>query len=329
MNLKDHGEKLTSIITRDRVIDQVLKEKIQKKKLFICERHYRPDQLLIHDSRSSVKPGEIPSLNLPQKSFQSPPNIPRLSSINAVSKRLAFNQATCSTATFTSPSYKSFDEFQNRSQALKLPPGWEIFSTPSFSKIFFMDGIHMVPKFEIYVNENLSFVFRVFLWMLPSNHGIFRDNVQSFQHMTLSTFLSSLNSYDICPGISLENTKNNNNTSLLKHIVPKIVSSLTLLSDNNFPLHQTEFNRSESCDIFNKSELHLPCNSFSSLFKNDSVLLKRKLNAIKIPAKDKAPIKFTDPEKVKLTLQNYRIEKKSLKLEIAQMKEIIALNNVR
>ena len=42
---KEWREKLIDIITRDRVVDSQLKQQIQKKNLFICERHYREDQI--------------------------------------------------------------------------------------------------------------------------------------------------------------------------------------------------------------------------------------------------------------------------------------------
>ena len=39
-----------------------------------------------------------------------------------------------------------------------------------------------------------------------------------------------------------------------------------------------------------------------------------------VPAKLNAPIKFTSPERLKLTIQNYRLENKVLKAEIDDMK---------
>ena len=41
---KEWREKLIHIITRDRVVDSQLQQQIQKRNLFICERHYREDQ---------------------------------------------------------------------------------------------------------------------------------------------------------------------------------------------------------------------------------------------------------------------------------------------
>lgn len=42
----------------------------------------------------------------------------------------------------------------------------------------------MFPEYEIFVSRNLSFVVRIFLWRLPSDHGIFKNNSASFNNVT-------------------------------------------------------------------------------------------------------------------------------------------------
>ena len=58
---------MTAIITRDRAVDTDLRERINKKKLYICQRHFSSEQIITHESTTSLKPGELPTLNLPQK----------------------------------------------------------------------------------------------------------------------------------------------------------------------------------------------------------------------------------------------------------------------
>ena len=48
--------------------------------------------------------------------------------------------------------------------------------------------------------------------------------------------------------------------------------------------------------------------------------LKQKEGNLLVAAKLHAPVKHTTPERIKLTLHNYRIENKSLKSEIEQIK---------
>lgn len=167
---------------------------------------YKPDQILTHDTRTSVKPGEIPDQNLPIKTFQSPPSTPRQSPLSITSKRTLYENELQSSSTLTSPPlYKSFDEFKKRVSSLKLPTGWNLSSSPSYLTAVFMDGVHLVPKFEIYVFDNLTFSVRVFMWNLPSTSIVCRDNSQSFQFTTLSNFIALLTSHHICPGINLDN----------------------------------------------------------------------------------------------------------------------------
>ena len=68
-------------ITRDREIDAALRERIKAKKLFICQRHFSDDQFYRHDSRATLVPVSIPSLNLPVESF--PPQLPSKTSESA------------------------------------------------------------------------------------------------------------------------------------------------------------------------------------------------------------------------------------------------------
>ena len=59
--------KLIAIITRNRAVDTDLRERINKKKYYICQHHFSSEQNINHESRTSLKPGELPTLNLPQK----------------------------------------------------------------------------------------------------------------------------------------------------------------------------------------------------------------------------------------------------------------------
>ena len=72
---------LINVITKDRVVDQSLQKQIECNKLDICERHFSQDQLWIYDSKTSMKDGVIPTLNLPIKTICSPLPQPRSTSV--------------------------------------------------------------------------------------------------------------------------------------------------------------------------------------------------------------------------------------------------------
>ena len=140
-------DQLIAIITKDRVIDQSLRSQINTNKLFICQRHFRDNQYYRHDTKCTLNPGVIPTLNLPQKSH--PPS-------STVSKPRYYNQKA--TEYKINDCYSSFSEFKTRVESLKLN-GWQVTSQ---NNLLFThhDGVHSVPKFEIYFDDQLNFALR-------------------------------------------------------------------------------------------------------------------------------------------------------------------------
>ena len=114
--------KLIAVVTRDRVIDSKLKEQINKNRIYICQQHYRTDQYHIHDTCKTLKPGEIPELNLPVKSIPSIQPVPRSSAESILIKKQ--NNTPSSASTIVFPCYKRFDELKKRIESLKLPSSW-------------------------------------------------------------------------------------------------------------------------------------------------------------------------------------------------------------
>ena len=134
--------------------------------------------------------GAIPALNLPVKSIpsSSPASKPRKSADAILDKK-------SSHASFLEPSglveqefeyYKSFGEFATGARALKLA-GWNVPTDLSSSFSFpFADHVHMVPKYEIHVEEDLSFTVRMLLWSL-----LYTENRRSVRYITISNLIKS------------------------------------------------------------------------------------------------------------------------------------------
>ena len=68
-----------------------------------------------------MKPGEIPELNLPQKSFETPTSEPRSSSQSVIAKKQKFTELSTQ-SNVPSECYKTFNEFKKRVSSLKLQP---------------------------------------------------------------------------------------------------------------------------------------------------------------------------------------------------------------
>lgn len=312
--------KLISVVTRDRVTDAQLKEQINKKRIYICQNHFNPDQYLVHDTCKTLKPGEIPTLNLPVKSIPPSPPVSR-SSAESISLKRQINSPS-SSSTIVSPCYKNYDEFNKRIETLKLPSGWEIENRQDDTVFRFFDNVHSVPKFEIYTNDTLEFKIRYFSWLLPTNHEIYNYNSQSFNGITVSNLIKELSSFDTCTGIDDVAAA----ISFTEHSVSKIFS-LSCPDATSTPLHQSKFYRHSSCSILLPAG-NTKCTHCTKAETKEIKSLKRKESNLLTPAKLHAPIKNTAPERIKLTLQNIRSENKALKSDMEQIKQELASKSV-
>ena len=137
-----------------------------------------------------------------------------------------------------------FLKILTRVQSLKLH-NWEISITSNVAYFSLKDDLHLVPKFEIYVDEHLYFTIRFCLWRLPNNHEIYSQYGGSLKDITLSNIINTLLNYHVCSGLSHSFAG-----SVLEHSVPKIFS---LTEENISPLCQTKWYRSPSCQVLNIS----------------------------------------------------------------------------
>ena len=68
---KNWRTRLVPVITEDHVVDASLRALIGRNNLYICQRHFTEDQYYRHETKVTLNPGVIPSLNRPQKSHPS------------------------------------------------------------------------------------------------------------------------------------------------------------------------------------------------------------------------------------------------------------------
>ena len=156
-------EQLVHIITRDRTVDQGLKNQIERKNLFICELHFHESCLLRHEKKTTLIPKSLPTLNLPVKSFSKTPQDRSTSSID---KRTSATAAALKlTTTSQDVCYKSLSELIQKVSKLKLK-GWVIKNNDNFVTISKHDGKHVPPIFEINVNIDLKFKILCYNWLI-------------------------------------------------------------------------------------------------------------------------------------------------------------------
>ena len=219
--------------------------------------------------------------------------------------------------------YKSYDEFCTRINALKLHE-WKILPGKEFTQIWKNDNKHSIPLFNIYVEENLRFTIRVFNWCITNDHKIYNQNRRSLKNITLSNLISTITNYVVCTGIT--NSQIINSESLAKHFVPK---DFDPSFEQQNPLQQSEYYRPSDCEVLtNTKQCNICVKQENKLLKQNNKKLKRKSETMVIPAKLNAPISLTSPERLKLTMQNYRIENKTLKAEIQQLQKEISKSSL-
>lgn len=316
--------KLVAVVTSSRVIDSSLREQIEKKRVYICQQHFRPDQYLVHDTCKTLKPGEIPTLNLPVKSIPSSSQTissPRPSA-QLISKKKEISLSSSTSSSTVSFCYKSYEDFKKRIELLKLPSSWDIVYSANNNEVIFkyFDNLHSIAKYEIHTNESLIFKLRYFSWMIPEEHNIYLTYSSSFKNITVSNLIKIITGYHLCNGITA--VKN----SYLSHTVPKIFS-LSEFNAASSPLHQSVFYRHPSCAVFLEPGSS-KCIHCIDAEKKELISLNKREKKLLTPAKLNAPIKHTDPERVKLTMQNIRLENKLLKSEIEKMKNEIVNKSI-
>ena len=207
--------------------------------------------------------------------------------------------------------YNSFHEFCGRIKTLKLENEWQISPAEDHVQICKYDQEHVVPIFEIYIDSQLTFTIRVFSWSLPNEHTIYNENSKSVKNITLSNLILILNNYTLCIGI----INNLQMHSCIIHSIPKVFTPS--LAEQS-PLQQTTYYRASECQILTNDKQCSKC--LRKQKQSESRVLKRKPEtSVVAPAKLNAPISTTSSQRLKLTIQNYRLENKALKFQIEKL----------
>ena len=146
-----------------------MKDRIEGHQLFICDCHFTSDRICLYPDRKKLIDGALPSLNLPQKSsdsFNSPAN----RSSSSITKR---EQQLHVISTSLTCVYKDFTDFKKRVAKLSLGKICKVEVAENLVYASFQSTNHILPKFEVFVDERLYFFVRVYGWMLPDNHEIY------------------------------------------------------------------------------------------------------------------------------------------------------------
>ena len=298
--------KLINIITKDRVVDEKLRKNVLKKKLWICEMHYLPSQIITHPTCKTLVPGSLPTEHLPQKSHATKFPTERQSSV-IVSEKRASSSNNNNLISPPSPKlcYKSFKDLCERVIFLKLKPHWTVNVNDEFVLLKKMLLEFVVPQFEIYIQPTMAFVIRVFAWLLPNNHPLYLEHDKSMDNIFISDLINLLSDYNLCAGVNCFGSNN---------ITPHVIQKAFNIEDTS-PTQQITYYRPHTCTlIINSSVNDSPCSNCKKIVNNQTV---KKVQYLQ-PAKLKAPLTKTNPHRLKLTVQNLRQENRDLQMKIEQ-----------
>lgn len=260
-------------------------------------------KLLIDSSKKTPKEGELPTLNLPEKSCRQTEVNKNSRSTLAIQKREESEalRSAKSVDTPTLPTYQSFSEFARRISTLSLQSSWNIITTENTVTMTYKESEFILPKFEIFVDHLLKYFIRIYGWMLNEDHNLYTLHKHSFEHVTFSCLIGELESFVLCSGIELP--AGDTGLFVQKHIVPrKFVIGNHVPGEKRFD--QKEYFRSVNCALLINSGSSCSCCTKETFKVNAEK--SRKEARFSQPAKLNAPIKSTSSERLKLTIQNQR-----------------------
>ena len=166
---------LINIITKDRQVDALLRKRIESRKIFICERHFSPDQIWVYRTRKLLKEGGMPHLNLKRKvclALTHHHHHPPLKFVQLLPfKKVSFKEI--SPPLSPSTVYRNFEDFKRPIVKLSLDNCWQIDIQDTVVIIASTSVQHILPKYEIFDPRSLGFSFRVYGWLLPDDHELY------------------------------------------------------------------------------------------------------------------------------------------------------------
>ena len=196
----------------------------------------------------------LKSVNLPKKSIDSSKSSHTItrptSSIQKIEEHLEFSTLSPPTPSYI---YTDFQDFQNRIIKLSLNDLWQFKLSENLVISTLRSTNHILPKFEVFIDNAWTFSLRVYGWMLPQNHELYSKFNKSFHNVTFTNFASFVRQFIICKGISIPDSEKLLNCQ--KHVKPKcLIYHKYLEASFKTKVHQDEFFRSNSCAIlFNQT----------------------------------------------------------------------------
>ena len=268
------------------------------------------DLVCIADAtRKKLLPGAIPTLNLPQKTFETETK-PRREIV-----RLETDAGCPSTSKQSSKVYQHLNEFKRKVAAVKLS-GWSRREYEQHFVLEYADTKHALPVYSVTVDSGLGFSVAVFGWFLPDDHELYLEHKRSLFYVTISTLCNTIQSFSVCSG--LEHDMLEISAAILTHSFPLRTEEY---EEDGPPFQFDMYTRSNDCFVLCSSD---QCSSCLNL---DGKSKKKSAPVTALPVKDRAPLVACSKERLIATIQRQRLECKDLKDQVAKMSKDIISNS--
>ena len=206
--------------------------------------------------------------------------------------------------------YKDLGSVIMRTKLLKLN-GWEINTEEeTIVKFAHCNKDYVIPKYEVYVDDSLGFTVRVFGWLLPETHHIYKENLRSVKYVTISALLSSIEMYSLCNGLGDKSL-----VSAYHHVIPK---KFNVFDDSVNSFSQDEYFRCCDCELLILESN--TCTGCNNLKRSESRNVSRRKKASETPARLNAPISITSPKRIILAIREHRLLNKQLQENIIELR---------
>lgn len=271
--------------------------------------------------RKKLKPGSIPTVNMPKKSHTS----------NEIKTRV-YRSIVKDHISVERAYYKNITDLKIKLQSLKTLSGWEISYNEHYVILTYKSRQHDVflPYLTLVIDTGLGFTVQVYKWFLPEDHAIYKSNKRSVKNITISNLIKTLLNLYICNGLETHEIS----SSTITHSIPKNLQQQQNTQDDEIaliPYTNLIFTRSKSCEMLlepiHNIEKIIKCSeciTVENKNKKESIVTARKQN---LPAKPKAPVSKTSSHRLKLALQGHRLKCAKLEKEIESMKNMLKKSN--
>ena len=257
--------------------------------------------------------GAIPRLNMPRKSHESAKPTPRPA--RSIVKDHDQQPKAC---------YKSFDELCQRITGLKTLKGWK-FRTIS-DRLILKKTVEpfLLPEVEIMIDDSLAYTMKAFGCFLPEDHPLYVAHRRSVRNISVCEIVRELECYKLCCGVEASELT----SQLFHHVIPINEEPLQACEQGEqFP--NKGFWRSKDCHLMCEKEVgEGACPQCLEYLVSSRKTIKAKERRLSKPANVKAPVSETDPERIKLTLQEQRLKCAELERELNEMRAAIVKTNI-